>query len=131
MKEGENEVWLDLDGTKTIFLKGVFATEGVPIKEINFLRIRYKERQTRMAIPADLGLEPVPIRKYGSDAIFQKKKRTGGDKKVVYYFYGEFDLTKFLESDLETPVNPNANLTLCFKRQKEGPPISELFIYVA
>ena len=84
-----------------------------------------------MAIPADLGLEPVPIRKYGSDAIFQKKKRTGGDKKVVYYFYGEFDLTKFLESDLETPVNPNANLTLCFKRQKEGPPISELFIYVA
>lgn len=77
-----------------------------------------------MAIPADLGLEPVPIRKHDSDLYYQKKKRTDANKKVIYYFYGAFDLTNYLESDLTTPVNPNANLTICFKRNKEGPPIS-------
>lgn len=75
-------------------------------------------------IPAKVGIEPVPIKMYGdpdADKKFRKTKKAnpqGDKKKDIICFYGDFDLTPYLE---KTQAEPSSHyLCFCYSRKKGG-----------
>jgi hypothetical protein len=90
---------------------------------------------TGKQIPAKVGIEPVPIRVYGdpeSEKKFKKTKKAnpnGDKKKDIICFYGDFDLTPYLEAGAQT--DSSHYLCFCFSRKKGGDalPIQDIQIF--
>ena len=78
-----------------------------------------------------MGIEPVPIRVFGdpdADKKFRKTKKPnpqGDKKKDMICFYGEFDLTPYLEG---TAASSGTNLCFCYSKKKKNLPIQDVEI---
>lgn len=79
-----------------------------------------------------MGIEPVPIRVFGNPDGDKKVKKTkkanpdGDKKKDMIFFYGDFDLTPYLES--QGAVQQGTNLCFCYSRKKKNLPIQDIEI---
>lgn len=75
-----------------------------------------------------MGIEPVPIRIFGdpdADKKFRKTKKPnpqGDKKKDMICFYGEFDLTPYLEGG-QPATSSGTNLCFCYSKKKKNLPI--------
>ena len=96
---------IDLDGTKSLYLKCIYDTAenptSTPITEVNFYRIKHYQgnKQVLVKPEADV-IEPVPIAAYPSSATFKIEKATAGKaKKNVIVYRGNYDLTVLLKGE--------------------------------
>lgn len=71
---------------------------------------------------------PVYIRKNNKRPIFKSKKRVSGNEEINFY-YGQFDLTEFLEHDKEQEEAKESKKTLlcfCYYRKPMEPPLTKI-----
>ena len=78
-----------------------------------------------MMIHCKQGIEPIPVRVFGDPDSnkFQKTKKLGKQPEDnIYNFYGDYDLTKYLEdvSELDMMAQKK-NLCLCMSTKKQAP----------
>lgn len=96
---------LDLDGTKSLYLKCIYETKENPtpnpITEINFYRVKNYQRNNRILIKPETDIiEPVAIGTYPASASFKVEKAAAGRaKKSVVVYRGSYDLTDLLRGE--------------------------------
>lgn len=112
-----NEKWIDLKGNKFIYLKVSYDNIKNckrPITDLNFYKIsRYRQQPDKMMIKVKQNIEPLPVKVFGdpdADKKYKKtkkfgKKETPGGEDDMYNFYGNYDLTSYLEDTTTVNVN--------------------------
>jgi hypothetical protein len=138
-----NEKWIDLKGNKFIYLKVSYDNIKNcrrPITDLNFYKIsRFKQQPDKMMIKVKQNIEPLPVKEFGdpeADTKYKKtkklaKKDAPGNDDDMYNFYGNYDLTSYLEdvSSLEVTANQK-NLCLCQSTKKHAQPIQDVTLVI-
>jgi len=96
---------LDLDGTKSLYLKCIYETDEDPVKEpiteINFYRIKNYQKNNKVLIKPEADIiEPIAVGSYPCSAVYKIEKATAGkSKKSVVVYKGDYDLTDLLKGE--------------------------------
>eukprot|EP00825_Cyclidium_porcatum_P049253 TRINITY_DN8465_c0_g1_i1.p2 TRINITY_DN8465_c0_g1~~TRINITY_DN8465_c0_g1_i1.p2 ORF type:complete len:251 (-),score=52.20 TRINITY_DN8465_c0_g1_i1:1086-1838(-) len=132
----DNEVWIDFDGTSTLWLKCTYNQKSYGITKVNFYYFKYENNLLR--IPLELDCQPVPVKKgqptqnSQQQIISQQIPQHSFEKTVQGYCYykGNYDLTTLLDAQQK----PGFHLVMVYKKQSKvnfDDPISKLRILMA
>lgn len=105
-----------------------YGGDSPPITDINMYRIQAGKDGKCIVIPEKYGIIPLCIHKYNQRPIFKSKLRKTGNE-YTYFYYGNFDLTEYLEQDRAQTEEDESKKTLLwfwYYRKVNEPPITKI-----